>query len=276
MIRWFASRSDIEADFNLFLNYEKEIISFYKNVKEYKGWCSNCEKVTTLYLVENPNGWTNLREGIFCDCGMTSRNRLVFNALKESKPFGRFLLFERITPFFIEVQKKYPFAEGCEFFGYEYKSGEYKSVGDSEIRHENLLNLSYSDESFDFVFHGDVLEHVPDIPKALSECYRILKNKGTLIFTIPFYNQDFHKVRCKMINGELHHIEKPAYHGNPLDPTGSLVFYEPGWELLSDIKTAGFHNFQIGYMIDFFQGIIRDGHPVENLNTWPIIFRCRK
>jgi SAM-dependent methyltransferase len=276
MIKWFSSRSKIEAEFNLYHKYEKEFSFYYKDVNEFKGWCSNCEEIKTLSLVKNPNGWTNLREGIFCECGMTSRNRLVFNAFKETNPYGRFLLFERITPFYNEVQRKYPFVEGCEFLGYNFNSGEVKSIGNVEVRNENILKLSYEDESFDFIFHGDVLEHVPDIPIALSECFRILKNQGTLIFTIPFYNNDFHKVRCKMDNGRLVHFDKPEYHGNPLDPNGSLVFYEPGWEILDDLKSAGFLKFEIGYIIDFLQGIIRDGHPNENYNTWPVIFRCKK
>ena len=38
----------------------------------------------------------------------------------------------------------------------------------------------------------------------------------------------------------IEHIETPEYHGDPLDPQGCLCFYHFGWELIGDLKTAGF------------------------------------
>jgi SAM-dependent methyltransferase len=53
------------------------------------------------------------------------------------------------------------------------------------VAHEDLLALSYPDESFDLVLHSDSLEHVPDIDRALSEIYRVLKPGGASIFSVP-------------------------------------------------------------------------------------------
>jgi hypothetical protein len=33
---------------------------------------------------------------------------------------------------------------------------------------------------------------------------------------------------------------EPEYHGNPLDPQGSLVFSIPGWDILDAARASGF------------------------------------
>lgn len=42
-------------------------------------------------------------------------------------------------------------------------------------------------------------------------------------------------------NGQVRHLLPPEYHGDPVDPDkGILCYYHFGWELLSDMKSAGF------------------------------------
>lgn len=43
-------------------------------------------------------------------------------------------------------------------------------------------NLPYADNSFDAVFCCDVLEHVQDLPKVISEISRVLKPKGVFFY----------------------------------------------------------------------------------------------
>ena len=43
----------------------------------------------------------------------------------------------------------------------------------------------YSDDTFDFVFHLDVLEHVEHPQRFLTECRRILRPGGTLLLSTP-------------------------------------------------------------------------------------------
>lgn len=44
----------------------------------------------------------------------------------------------------------------------------------------------YRSESFDGLFHSEVLEHVDDPRLFLAECRRVLRVKGVMVFTVPF------------------------------------------------------------------------------------------
>jgi ubiquinone/menaquinone biosynthesis C-methylase UbiE len=47
-----------------------------------------------------------------------------------------------------------------------------------EFKTENFLNLSFENETFDFVFCNGTIHHSTSIRKALSEIYRVLNQKG--------------------------------------------------------------------------------------------------
>jgi SAM-dependent methyltransferase len=49
----------------------------------------------------------------------------------------------------------------------------------------NAGHLPFEDRYFDFVFHNQVFEHVPDIDLALSEIYRVLKPNGLMLSVFP-------------------------------------------------------------------------------------------
>ena len=241
-----------------------------------RGWCSICAKETDFTL-RRLKGWTSLRERLSCQsCHLSGRSRMVMNAFSEIAPTGRFLMLERVTPFFEKVRERYPSVEGCEFFGADIPSGEMRTKGEISVRHENLLAMSFASNSLDYLFHGDVLEHIPDIRQALSECYRVLSDQGTMVFTCPLVNRDRHLVRCVIENGQLNHLLPPAYHGNPMDPQGSLVFTEPGWQILDDLREAGFPAVHVGLLYDPYQGILRDGNPYPQYNMPPVVFRVSK
>jgi SAM-dependent methyltransferase len=49
----------------------------------------------------------------------------------------------------------------------------------------SVLNLPFSDASFDGVLCTEVLEHVPDPARALGEIHRVIKPGGDLYLTVP-------------------------------------------------------------------------------------------
>ena len=44
----------------------------------------------------------------------------------------------------------------------------------------------FENNSFDFLYHTEVLEHIIDSKLFLNECNRVLKNNGSMFFSVPF------------------------------------------------------------------------------------------
>jgi ubiquinone/menaquinone biosynthesis C-methylase UbiE len=62
-----------------------------------------------------------------------------------------------------------------------------RSVTDANYPDENLLSLSYPDESFDFVLSDQVLEHLEGNPQqAFDESWRVLRPGGIAVHTTVF------------------------------------------------------------------------------------------
>ncbi|MGH7070404.1 MAG: methyltransferase domain-containing protein [Acetobacteraceae bacterium] len=59
--------------------------------------------------------------------------------------------------------------------------------GLGRVRQGSICNLPFADESFDAVLATDVIEHVEDDGKALSELARIIRPGGTALITVPAF-----------------------------------------------------------------------------------------
>lgn len=96
-------------------------------------------------------------------------------------------------------------------------------------RCEDLENQTFPDATFDLVLSQDVFEHVLDPARGFAEVARTLKPGGAHVFTIPWYHWKPTMVRASRdASGAISHHVQPDYHGNPIDPNGSLVVTEWG------------------------------------------------
>jgi ubiquinone/menaquinone biosynthesis C-methylase UbiE len=59
------------------------------------------------------------------------------------------------------------------------------TISNIEYRVENALNLSFPDNSFDFLVSVEVIEHVGDPPQMIREIERVLKHGGYVFMTFP-------------------------------------------------------------------------------------------
>jgi SAM-dependent methyltransferase len=125
-----------------------------------------------------------------------------------------------------------------EYFGDQYQSGD---VIDGKV-HQNLMNLSFNDESIDLVVSSDVFEHIPDPYKAHKEVRRVLKNKGRHIFTVPFYQTEFLDEDRTVIDfkGNKVFLKEALYHGDPMRSSGALVYKIFSLEMLAKLRKVGF------------------------------------
>lgn len=113
---------------------------------------------------------------------------------------------------------------------------------DPAVRHEDMVRLSYPDDSFDLVLHSETLEHTPDVDRALAEIHRVLKPGGTTIFTVPIIRDRRETVvRAEERDGGTHHLRPPTYHGGACQSTRQyLVYYEFGEDFPPRVSRAGF------------------------------------
>lgn len=52
----------------------------------------------------------------------------------------------------------------------------------------DMRKLLFDESTFDFVITDQVIEHLEDPQKAVEESYRVLKKRGTAMYTICFIN----------------------------------------------------------------------------------------
>jgi SAM-dependent methyltransferase len=72
-----------------------------------------------------------------------------------------------------------------EMFGALELEGEVPPGGRAEIKVGDILDMPYPDGSFDVVLASEILEHVPEADRAISELVRILAPGGILAVTVP-------------------------------------------------------------------------------------------
>ncbi len=245
--------------------YENNLIKEFEENKlnSISGYCRVCEKNTKFKLNINKKKKINFRGSLVCEhCKLGNRKRFMLSFLKDftknSDSNLRVFMYEQITKFFRLAQKINSIdLTGSEFLGYEKNPGQIIK----NIRNEDALNLSFKDNSFDVIVSNDVFEHIPNINKSLSEAQRVLKNSGSLLISIPFYQNKLKTIRRASIKeGNIENILPPMYHSNPISKKDdSLVFYDFGWDFLDFLKSAGFsEQYLLGYY-DIFHGHIGNG-----------------
>lgn len=155
--------------------------------------------------------------------------------------------------------------KNTEVYGIEFndeKVRNYKNLypSNSGVIQGDIQNMPYENSAFDLVILNEVLEHIPDQKKGLSEIYRVLKPSGHLIVFSPnrFYPFETHGVYLK--NSKMK-ISK-AFPFIPYIPLwiSNKIFYYPArnyfpLELNNLLKECKFHIKKQTYITQTFEGI---------------------
>lgn len=72
-----------------------------------------------------------------------------------------------------------------DMFGAMAEVGEVPPDGSGEVRVGTILDMPYADGTFDVVLASEILEHVPEIDRAVAELVRITAPGGALVITVP-------------------------------------------------------------------------------------------
>jgi len=120
-----------------------------------------------------------------------------------------------------EAKKELP---GAEFYG----------INDGE-------KVPVSDNSVDFIFSSEVIEHIYDTENAVSEVNRILKPGGKLLLTTPYHG--FIKNLIILLSGKF---------DSHFNPTGPHVRFFSKRTLSNLLKKFGFKIEKLGYYGRFY------------------------
>ncbi len=107
-----------------------------------------------------------------------------FHNILKKIPKGNVLEIGCSTGDFLEVLKK----EGWNVKGIDISRKSVKLASKKGIKvmlHDTNEKFTFEDNSFDVIIAGEIIEHQLNDLNFLNECHRILKNKGTLIFSTP-------------------------------------------------------------------------------------------
>ncbi|HEX3446505.1 MAG TPA: methyltransferase domain-containing protein [Chthoniobacterales bacterium] len=215
------------------------------------GYCSLCRapsyfEVGQMYSSKTlPNGLVipDWREQLNClSCGMINRVRAALHILEQEyspSEGSSIYLTEYSTNNYRYLASKYENVVGSEYLSSKDISGE----AINGIRHEDVQALSFPDHSFDYILCFDVLQHVPDAQRALSEFCRCLVPGGMLLLTVPFSYTNYDDIVCavpKQAGTNVHQLE-PEYDGNFVNlEAGSFWLRYFGWSVLDRLIRTGF------------------------------------
>lgn len=243
------------------------------------GFCIPCNK-TVQFLVDMGSGgrqkgdyWIpNWRERLECPlCHMNNRQRLIATLVSQhlkglDNSGAKVYFMEQVTPIYDWAKSAFPEHQiiGSEYLGHEYSGGAI--VGG--LRHEDVMALSFKDDSVDLIVSNDVFEHVPDPARAFSECVRVLRPGGVMLATIPFHsNTDVSVTRAALDGDGLAYLLPPIYHGNPVSADGSLVFTDFGWDMIDSLRKKGFSDTTVS---------VYASAQFAHLGGGQLVFRARK
>jgi len=227
-----------------------------KEPKVINAFCIVCNKKQNIRIgLHLPSAdKISYRETCVCEgCRLNNRQRLMMALVEKihQNDSGPIYIQEQVTRFYNLLLDRFSNVIGSEYLGEDKEPGEYVDG----IRHEDCMNLSFKNESISLIISKDVYEHIPDALLAFKEAYRVLEPGGKMVFSIPFFIQiPTSTKRAAIEYDELVYYMEPKYHGNPVSPLGSLVYYDYGQDIFNMLLKAGFQKTEIICSDDYSYG----------------------
>lgn len=189
-------------------------------------------------------GQVNWRERMICPVtGLNSRMRAAFHLLHiEASPYptDAIYLSEQVTRFYQFLVPRFHNLVASEYLADAVPLGATNEKG---VRNEDLTRLTFPDDAFDCVVSLDCFEHFTDYCRAFRECRRVLKPGGRMLWSVPFSRLRENTCRARITaDGSVEHLLEPIYHGDPVNQKGCLCFTHFGWEMLDQVREAGFRD----------------------------------
>jgi SAM-dependent methyltransferase len=204
-------------------------------VFEFSGVCPVCEQQVAF---ASQYDW--FRDHLRCSvCHSLPRERALMSVISKYFSDWRQLRVHESSPGNMSASLK--LQSECE----QYSSSQFipgVKLGSldagTSYRCESLEELSFADSSFDLFVTQDVMEHIFDWRAAFKEIARVLAPGGAHVFTVPLVNKFARSEICaaRSSDGTVVYYRDAEFHGNPIDPGGSLVTMRWGFDIASTIQ----------------------------------------
>ncbi|MCL5035841.1 MAG: class I SAM-dependent methyltransferase [Chloroflexi bacterium] len=117
-----------------------------------------------------------------------------------------------------------------------------------DLRKADAASLPWDGESFGTVFSNCVLEHIENIEGALKEAFRVLKNGGKFVATVPSENLTSYLYRYKLLMEQNNHEKAGEYIEQFNFRHRHYRYLNPGeWKEL--LEKIGFSEIEIKYYL---------------------------
>lgn len=233
---------------------------------EHAGFCPACLAPATF---RSDHAW--YRDHLLCEhCGSVPRERALALVLNERFPNWRDLRIHEASPLDRGISKR--LREQCRCYTPTYfRPDEPRGAMVLGNRNEDLEAQTFPDASFDVVISLDVMEHLNEPDRCCREVWRTLADGGAYLFTAPTYKDRVTSARVARFaaDGGIEHYEPPEYHGNPVDPRGSLVTFRWGYDFPEvlrtwapfDVRLYRFHDHRHGVIGEFTEVYLCEKRP---------------
>lgn len=116
---------------------------------------------------------------------------------------------------------------------------------------QDVQKLTFDDGEFDICTSTEVFEHVPDDISGFREIYRVLRDGGMFIFTVPLHDVEKTVERAIVKNGEIVYLMEPEYHDDLIRGASKvLVFHDYGLDITDRLLSVGFSSVYIVEEVD--------------------------
>lgn len=252
---FIASRSRLDREYSEIVEAESKISGtvtgdFFVKAFSYPAG----KEVGLLASKKHAKERVDWRESLLCpQTGLNNRLRAACQFFEtEFGPDSESVIYlsEQTTRFYGLMKSRFKNLIGSEYLNPSFQGGFINNAG---IRHEDLTSLSFDDESIDYCISLECFEHIPDFRKSFSSCHRVLKAGGSMMISVPFIlHNEYNTIRAQVNEKkQVIHLLEPEYHLDPIDPRGCLCFTNFGWEIMRDLKNAGFKD---AYAVLYWSG----------------------
>ena len=207
----------------------------------------------------------NYRESLVAN-GLLSRNRAVLVVLEQL--YGSLEVLGQQEIYVVEALTGFALWLRRQLGGERLLCSEFLEDAEhnfTDIPHQDLCALTFADASFDLVLCNELFEHVQDLELAFREIARVLRPGGRLVATCPLafgQTEAIVKVRHNPATGEAEQMIEAEFHGDPVRPlAGSLVYRIPAWDVLDQLRGAGFLEVRMHHIASWKHGVLGSDLP---------------